>query len=205
MTPAVFPAIGCAVMAAGSSQRFGENKLTAEFHGVPLIERSLGAVPNALFSRLVVVTRYAQVAQISQRHGFEVIENDHPEWGASYTVRLATQAMQECDAILFLVADQPRLTRTSVSQIVELWRKNKSCIVGAASGGKRANPNIFPKRFFPELLSIEGDHGGSAVIRRHEQDYLPVELPPLELCDCDTKQALAALRDMDGKNLHKKL
>lgn len=200
MTPAVFPAIGCVVMAAGSSARFGENKLTAELDGVPLIERALGAVPNALFARLVVVTGHAAVAQAARRHGFEVIENCHPEWGASYTVRLATQAMQACDAILFLVADQPRLTRTSVAQIVERWRKNKSRIVGAASGGKRANPNIFPKRFFSELLALEGDRGGSAVIARHELDYLPVELPPLEVRDCDTKQALAALRAQSGKN-----
>lgn len=205
MTPAVFPAIGCVVMAAGNSERFGENKLAAEVGGLSLIERALLAVPNALFSHLAVVTQYPQVAQAAQRHGFAVIENRHPEWGAGYTVRLGTQAMLSCDAILFLVADQPRLTRTSVAQIVEVWRKNTSRIVGAASGGRRGNPNIFPKRFFPELLAIEADRGGSVVISRHAQDYLAVELPPVELADCDTRQALEALRGDNRTIAHRKL
>ena len=43
-------------------------------------------------------------------------------------------------------------------------------------------------------LALEGDCGGNLVIKRHTEDYLPVELAPEELRDCDTPQELAALR-----------
>ena len=50
-------------------------------------------------------------------------------------------------------------------------------------------------RFFPELTALEGDHGGSAVIRRHEDALTLFEISPDELRDVDTPMALAALRD----------
>ena len=193
MTHSAFPAIGCLVMAAGSSERFGENKLSKHFGSRTLIERALSAVPNALFARLVVVTQYDWVEQLAREHGFEVIRNDRPDLGASLTIRLGTEAMRECDAILYMVADQPLLTRTTVSHIVEVWRKNTAMIVGAGHGGVRGNPNIFPARFFPELLQLTGDCGGSRIIRRHEDQFLLVETPPEELYDCDTPEALRAL------------
>ena len=62
-------------------------------------------------------------------------------------------------------------------------------------GGVRGNPCIFPARFFPELMALEGDHGGSAVIRRHEDALTLFEVSPDELRDVDTPMALAALRD----------
>ena len=48
--------------------------------------------------------------------------------------------------------------------------------------------------FFPELLSLEGDVGGSAVIKRHLDDLLLFEAPETELRDVDTKEALEALK-----------
>ena len=39
------------------------------------------------------------------------------------------------------------------------------------------------------------DHGGSAVIRRHEDALTLFEISPDELRDVDTPMALAALRD----------
>ena len=193
MTHSAFPAIGCLVMAAGSSERFGENKLSKRFGSRTLIERALSAVPNALFARLAVVTQYDWVEQLAREHGFEVIRNDRPDLGASLTIRLGTEAMRECDAILYMVADQPLLTRTTVSHRGVAWRKNTAMIVGAGHGGVRGNPNIFPARFFPELLQLTGDCGGSRIIRRHEDQFLLVETPPEELYDCDTPEALRAL------------
>ena len=44
-------------------------------------------------------------------------------------------------------------------------------------------------------MALEGDHGGSAVIRRHEDALTLFEVSPDELRDVDTPMALAALRD----------
>ena len=49
----------------------------------------------------------------------------------------------------------------------------------------------------PELMALEGDRGGSGVIRRHEEALLLVEAAEEELWDVDTPQALAIL---EGQN-----
>ena len=187
------PKLGCLVMAAGNAERFGENKLAARFDGKTLIERALDAIPEGLFDVVTVVTQYPQIAEAAKLRGFDVIRNEHPDWGISYTIRLGTEAMKDCSAILYMVSDQPLLQRETLKRLVSVWKGHPDCIVGASHGGKRGNPNIFPSRFFGELLSLREDCGGNTVIRRHEDALLLVETDALELTDCDTPQALRQL------------
>lgn len=190
--------LGCLIMAAGNSNRFGENKLFAAYRGTSLLELALLAVPTECFSRVTVVSQYDRALALAKAYGFDAIENRTPELGVSRTIFLGTQVMLDCDAILYMVADQPLLQPNSVCAVAERWTREPGCIVGAAHNGKRGNPCIFPKKFFPELLALTGDTGGSRVIRQHEDLLRLVEIPPEELYDCDTKCALDALKASTG-------
>ena len=101
--------IGCLVMAAGSGSRFGRNKLEAVIDGKTLLRRALEAVPREEFACVTVVTQYDGAAALAEEFGFAVVRNDRPEDGLSRTVRLGTEAMAGCDAIMYQVADQPLL------------------------------------------------------------------------------------------------
>lgn len=187
--------VGCLVMAAGNAERFGENKLAAVVDGKTLIERALEAVPAERFAAVCVVTQYDEVEALARRFGFRCVRNAHPERGLSYTVRLGTEALQgECRAIAYLVSDQPLLRRESVAALADFYLAHPSNIVGASHGGKRGNPCIFPEAYFPELCAIEGDIGGSVVIRKHEENLLLYEIAEQELTDVDTPKALEELK-----------
>ena len=125
---------------------------------------------------------------------FDVVRNDRPEEGLSRTVHLGTEAMADCDAILYQVADQPLLRRESIAREVSFFRQHPERIVALGHGGVRGNPCLFPARFFPELLELREDHGGNTVIRRHEADLLLLDVPAEELRDVDTAQALEELK-----------
>ena len=185
---------GCLVMAAGNASRFGENKLTARFDGQSLFSLALAAIPAGLFARVTVVSQYPALLEEAARAGFDTILNDRPEDGISCTIRLGTQAMADCDGILYMVADQPLLRAGTVQRVVDAWQERPECIAAAAHNGNRGNPCLFPARFFPELCALEADRGGSSVIRRHENALLLVETGERELFDCDTKQALEILK-----------
>ena len=186
--------IGCLIMAAGNASRFGENKLTASFAGKSLFSLALAAIPADTFARVTVVSQYPALLQEAEQAGFRAIRNDRPDDGISRTIRLGTEAMADCAGILYMVADQPLLRQETVLRIVQDWRQHPGCIVGAAHNGHRGNPCLFPARFFPELCALEGDRGGSSVIRRHEDALRLVEAAEPELSDCDTKQALEILK-----------
>ena len=176
---------GCLLMAAGNASRFGENKLAACFDGQSLFSLALAAIPAEMFARVTVVSQYPALLEEASRAGFDTILNDRPEDGISRTIRLGTQALSGCDGILYLVADQPRLTRASLQKIADAWRAHPDRIAAAMCGERRGNPNLFPAKYFPELCALEGARGGTRVIRAHPASLLPVQLPERELADCD--------------------
>lgn len=185
--------IGCAVLAAGNGCRFGGNKLAATWEGKTLIERCLAAVPTARCCETVVVTQYNEVLEAARLHSFTPVVNTHPEWGQSHSMHLALETLSHCDAILFMVADQPRLERETVERLLDEFEKNTDKITALAHHGVRGNPCLFPARFFPELLAVEGDRGGSAVIKNHPLDVVLLETAAAQLKDVDTPEALEQL------------
>ena len=177
--------IGCVVMAAGNARRFGENKLAVQVQGKTLFRRALEAVPAERFVRTVVVSQYPEVLELAHRMGFVPVPNRHPDWGISHTISLGLGKLPEMDAALF---------QESVGMLVDFYREHPEHIAALGHDGVRGNPCLFPARLFPELLALQGDHGGNQVIRRHEEDLLLWEVPALELTDVDTPQVLAQLR-----------
>lgn len=185
--------LGCVVMAAGNARRFGTNKLAAPLDGRSLILRCLEAVPAEQFKQVVVVTQYPEIMRLAGEFHFAAIHNDAPEAGISHTIALGLTALRDCDAVLFQVSDQPLLRRDSIAHLADCWRHQPDKLAALSHGSVRGNPCIFPARFFPELLTLTGDHGGNTVIRRHEEELILVEAPAAELTDVDTPEALQAL------------
>lgn len=185
--------LGCVVLAAGQAARFGGPKLEAELEGKSLLRRALEAVPAGAFSAVRVVVGRPAAAALAEEFGFCAVPNPWPEQGLSVSVRLGLEGLTQCAGVLFLVADQPRLRRDTVAALVRVFRTCPRSIVCAAHGGVRGNPCLFPAAFFPELLALEGDTGGGAVIRRHPEAVRLVEVSAPELADVDTPAQLAAL------------
>ena len=154
--------IGCVLLAAGNARRFGSNKLQVQVDGESLIRRALETVPSGLVT--VVVSQYPEILSLAGEYGFEAVWNDQPDLGLSRSVRLGLERLTDCGGVLFLVADQPWLKRDSVEVLAALWAQHPAKIAAMAHGGVRGNPCLFPARFYPELLALKGDRGGSAVI-----------------------------------------
>ena len=188
--------IGCVILAAGDSTRFGSNKLLAEIGGKTVIERAFDAVPVHELRAVAVVTQYDCIRELAERRGFRCIMNRRPEDGLSLSVRLGTKALaDECDGIIYMVADQPMLGRGSVQGMIGVFRENPGSIVAMSSAGRRGNPCAFSKRFFGELCALEGDSGGRSVIEDHEDDLILFEAPRYELADVDTPQDMADIKN----------
>lgn len=190
--------LGCVIMAAGESRRFGENKLLRTFRGVPLYVRALDAVPPGVFDRVCVVTAYEPVAEYGRERGYLSVRNDHSDWGISRTIKLGLSSLSECDGVLFMAADQPLLTQQTLLALANAFRQTPDSIVSASHAGSRGNPCVFPKALFRELMALQGDTGGSRVIKAHPDKLRLVEVPAEELADCDTAEALSKLEEKSG-------
>ena len=181
--------LGCVIMAAGASRRFGENKLLQDFLGKPLFRYVLEAA-EGIYDKTAVVTGYEPVKVYAEKMGFLPVKNENPELGVSHTVRLGLEAMKDCDGVVFAAADQPFLSQNTFLQMKEAFLEMPNDILAVSANGKVGNPCLFPKEFFSELEKLQGDTGGKAVIRRYEDRLRLLTVDEKELLDCDTPQAM---------------
>ena len=186
-----FPKTGCIIMASGLGKRFGGNKLMADFHGAPLIQRALDAT-EGLFSHRIVVTRHENVAALCRAQNVDVIVHDLPH--RNDTVRLGLEKLNDCDCCMFLPGDQPLLRRETVAMLLENWKENPDRIVRPAYEDSEGSPVLFPAWAFPELLTLPEGKGGGMVIQHHIHEVLRVSVSnPFELADADTPEMLTML------------
>lgn len=188
--------LGLVLMAAGASSRFGSNKLMVKFQGKSLIERALNAVPRQRFERMAVVSQHKDILDMAEKLGMRAALNTRPDLGVSRTIALGLDAMEGMDAVMFMVADQPCLTHSSVEAQIDFFLRQPDSIVAMGFGKRRGNPVIFPSRYFEELRELQGDAGGSFVICRHEDKLRLYQAEDeLELFDTDSATELDELND----------
>ena len=190
--------VGCVLMAAGDAKRFGENKLNRKFKSKSLIDIALANIPSEKLDCIVVVSQYEEVLKKARDLGFHTVKNKHPDYGISHTIKLGLKEVDHCNAVMFMVSDQPLLKRESVNNLIDYYHKNSDFIVGLGYNGTRGNPCIFPSIYFDELRELNEDHGGNQVIRKHEDKLLICEAShPDELSDIDTKEDLSLLQNTE--------
>ena len=129
--------IGCVVLASGYGRRYGANKLAVSLEGRSLIQRALEAIPAERLAKTVVVTQYEEIASCAKLFHFTVINNEHPEFGISQSLRLGLAALDDCDGVLFTVADQPLLRRESITALLDLWSKQPEKIAAMSSARRQ--------------------------------------------------------------------
>lgn len=188
--------LGCVLMAAGISRRFGGDKLLKPFRGVPLYQLALAAIPGEAFSTVAVVSGTDEILSAGEKLGFVPILNRKPEEGASLTIRLGLEALKErgVEAAMFLVADQPLLTWESVKEEIAFFLEEPGLLAAMGHEERRGNPALFPGKYFSELLSLEGDQGGSVVLRRHSGQVRLYQIQnAMELFDVDTAEEFEEL------------
>ena len=188
--------IGCGIMAAGMSKRFGSNKLLCDFHGEPMIMRILRATGEAPISHRVVVPRHAEVADICKTAGIPWVLHDYPQ--RSDTVRLGVEHLLkvcgDLDGIIFAASDQPRLKAESITALCAALEREPGCIHRLSFQGDPGNPVLFPRSLFPALLNLPAGKGGSAVVKAHPELVRTVEASDArELMDVDTPETLQSL------------
>ena len=102
---------GVALLAAGEAKRFGSDKLSEKFQGIPLYRHALEKLEAFSGLSRVVVTAREALAEEAQRLGIHIVENRQPEQGISHSVSLALQELlsqnPDLEGVLFLVCDQP--------------------------------------------------------------------------------------------------
>lgn len=176
------------ILAAGQSLRMGCNKLLLPWGDATVFEHFLSGFPFSLFCRVITVVADDQVEAVARTFPVSICRNHAPESGKSSSIRQGLAAGNPECPVLFSVADQPLLTATTVSRLVDASRENPEAIVLPEIDGRPASPVIFPAALRPELQALAGDSGGREVIARYPERLLALPCTaPGEFLDIDTR------------------
>ncbi|HLF73381.1 MAG TPA: selenium cofactor biosynthesis protein YqeC [Anaerolineales bacterium] len=88
---------------------------------------------------------------------------------------------------IFLLTDQPQVTASVIRALAEKHAEGLYRVVAPMVIDRRANPVLFDRVTFPDLLTLEGDVGGRAIFHKYRVEYLPWHDDRL-LLDVDTPE-----------------
>jgi molybdenum cofactor cytidylyltransferase len=197
--------IAAVILAAGRSTRMGgPNKLTAEISGRPLVRI---AAEEALASRarpVVVVTGHERERVEAALKGLNLQRVHNPDFaaGLSASLKAGLAALSpEVDGAIVCLGDMPQVRAALIDNLIAAFDpEHGGLVVIPTIEGKRGNPVVWSRRFFPELMALEGDVGARHLIGRYPEAVVEVPLTDkAALIDVDTPEALIAVRaELEG-------
>ncbi len=192
--------IAAVVLAAGRSTRMGgPNKLLAEIAGRPLlrivVEEALASHAKPVI--VVVGHERADVEKALAGLPVQLIHNPDFAQGLGTSLKAGIAAVPaEADGAIVCLGDMPQVDASLIDRLIAAFDPDRGAlIVMPTVEGRRGNPVLWSRRFFPDLMAIEGDVGARHFIGRYSEAVVEV---PFEgraaLVDIDTPEALVGVK-----------
>ena len=160
------------LLASGQSHRFGaENKLLANFKGVPLCAHAANALLGTGISTCIAVVHDPKVASLLK--GYECVECLGTQ-SDSLVAGVQAAIAHNADRIVVCLADMPFISSQLIIGLLEFANTQPVCACIHAS--KKSPPAVFSKEIFSDLLKLTGDSGAISLFREQSSNALfPVD------------------------------
>ena len=192
--------VAAIILAAGRSTRMGgPNKLLADLGGKPLVRTVTEQALASKVQSVIVVTGH-QAEQVEKAlHGLKVKFVRNPDFaeGLASSVKAGVAAVAgNADGAVICLGDMPLISSNLIDRLIEAFAPDRGHLIAVPiSDNKRGNPVLWSRRFFNELMTLNGDIGARHLIARHSEAVAEV---PVEgfgaFLDIDTPQTLEAAR-----------
>jgi molybdenum cofactor cytidylyltransferase len=177
----------------------GPNKLLAELAGKKLVRIAAEQALASKAAEVIVVTGHQAdlVEQALQGLKVKFVRNPDFAGGLASSVKAGISAVSsEADGAVICLGDMPLIDSGLIGRLIDGFAPDRgNLIVVPVADGRRGNPVLWARRFFKELMALDGDIGARHLIARHAEAVaeVPVEGEGAFL-DIDTPQALEAAR-----------
>jgi molybdenum cofactor cytidylyltransferase len=198
--PAPGPRIAALLLAAGKSSRMGgPNKMLAEIDGVPMVARTAQRLLSSRARPIVAVLGNEADAVDAALGKLPVERVRNPAFadGLSTSLKCGLAVLPpDIDGVIVCLGDMPLIAGRDLDRLIAGFNPLEGrAIVVPTRRGKRGNPVLWARRFFPEMAALAGDVGARHLIGEHAELVAEIEMDTDGvLVDIDTPEALAELR-----------
>ena len=192
--------VAAIVLAAGRSTRMGAiNKLIAEIGGKPLVRI---AAEQALASRagpVIVVTGHERERVEAALAGLPVRFVHNPGYadGLGTSLKAGIAAVPaDADGAVVCLGDMPQVDSPLIDKLLASFDPERGALVVVPNfDGRRGNPVVWSRRFFNDLMSIQGDIGARHLISSYAEAVAEVPVAgEAALTDIDTPESFSAVK-----------
>lgn len=182
------------LLAAGSSRRFGSNKLVVPLpDGTPLVlavVRRLRLVVDAVI--VVVKPQDRVLPELLTSENVQVVICENADAGMGTSLAAGVAASRDARGWLIALADMPAVQFSTLQQVVQAL-DNGAVLAAPYHAGQRGHPVGFHSRFRDELLTLSGEAGARDILTRHVAALTRLDVDDVGiLLDIDTQADLAA-------------
>ena len=192
--------VAAIILAAGRSTRMGgPNKLLAELAGKKLVRIAAEQALASKASEVIVVTGHQAELVEQALVGLKVKFVRNPDFagGLASSVKAGIAAVADnADGAIVCLGDMPLIDAALIDRLIEAFAPDRGHLITVpVAEGRRGNPVLWSRRFFKELMTLDGDTGARHLITKHTEavSEVPVEGDSAFL-DIDTPQGLEAAR-----------
>ena len=201
-----FEKIHAVILAGGQSKRMGtKNKLLVPINGKPMIALTVETIIASKASSVAAVTgfEHQKIQGAIKNSNIEFIHNKNFQNGISSSVVTAIKsAPEDCSAILIGLGDMPKITVSHINKLIDAYNPLEGRAICVPTWkGKRGNPVLWARRFFPEMLQLKGDFGAKELMGKYAELVVEVEMNDNGIViDIDTPEALEAFRNKNHRS-----
>jgi molybdenum cofactor cytidylyltransferase len=192
--------VAAVILAAGRSTRMGgPNKLLAELGGKTLVRIVTEQALASKASGVIVVTGHQADQVESALAGLKVkfVRNGDFADGLASSVKAGIAAVPAAaDGAVVCLGDMPLIDARLIDRLIGAFAPDRGNLIAVpVSDGRRGNPVLWSRRFFGELMTLDGDIGARHLIARHGEAVAEVAVEGHgAFLDIDTPQALEDAR-----------
>jgi molybdenum cofactor cytidylyltransferase len=171
--------ISAILLAAGQSKRMnGENKLTKEIQGIPLIKHSVKNILAASIDELIIVLGHQkEIVEklIDKNEKIKFVFNKNFESGMASSIKTGLYNLSEkTEAFFICLGDMPMVNHDIYNQLIKS-KDNKEIIVPTYKG-QQGNPVLFNKSMKEKVIDISGDSGAKKILELNKANILNLEM-----------------------------
>lgn len=180
-----------ALLAAGSSRRFGGTKLTVEIAGKPLIRWASDAATRAGFRMRILVIGGPTPSDFGlASEGWTVLINSEAASGIGSSIRTAAACDQASSRLVIGLADMPFVPAEHYRALAS----SAGTVFTRYPSGRKGVPAAFDENGKRRLASLVGDQGAHALDWSGASAIPPPS--PHDLLDVDTPEDLVKARSL---------